>query len=111
MDDHRIAHGLSLELAQRATRVALESYQEQFREYDPQASWRTDSRATVRFTVAGRTLEGELRIDEHHVHLNLEVPLIFRPFRSAALKLIDEEIRTWIAKARLGQLPSGSEEA
>jgi len=106
MADHRIAHGLSLELAQRATRAALESYRRQFSENDPTASWLSDSHATVAFTVVGHTLGGDVRVDEHHVHLELEVPLIFRPFRNAALKVIDEEIRGWIAKARLGQLPS-----
>jgi hypothetical protein len=106
MARHKIPHGLSLDLAQRATRAALESYREQFPEVQPTGRWTSDSHAEVSFTVAGKTLRGEVDVDPQNILLDLDVPLVFRPFRSTALRIIDEEIRAWIAKARDGRLPS-----
>ena len=108
MATHRIPHGLSLDLARRATRAALESYRQRFPDNDPQGNWVNDSHARVEFTAGGRRIAGEVRVDDRDIHLDLEVPLLFRPFRAAAVAVIDEEIREWIARAERGQLPSTS---
>ena len=108
MARHSIVHGLSEELARRATRAALESYRDQFPDAQPTGRWLSDDHAQVQFTVAGKTLQGDVRVGARSIDLQLDVPLVFRPFRSAAIKIIDEEIRTWIAKARQGRLPSPS---
>ncbi|MCB9764382.1 MAG: polyhydroxyalkanoic acid system family protein [Alphaproteobacteria bacterium] len=100
---HNIHHGLAHELARRATRKALESYRDRFTEYNPQGRWVTEDRAELSFTVAGKTLEGVVQVGKSDVELELEVPLLFRPFRSAALQVIEKEILEWIQRAKQGE--------
>lgn len=101
---HSIPHDLSHEQARDATRHALESYRARFAEYKPTGAWLSPDRATVQFTVAGKTLSGTVDVLPKHIDLELDVPLIFRPFRSVAIKVIEDEIREWIARARTGNL-------
>ena len=42
------------------------------------------------------------------VELELEVPFLFRPFRKAAIRIIEGEIRQWIARAEAGELDDQS---
>lgn len=101
---HTIRHGLSHELARRATQRALESYKEQFAEYQPRGTWRDDRTADVSFTVLARELRGKVVVGPVDVELELEVPLLFRAFRSTAMQIIEKEIQSWIELARRGEL-------
>lgn len=102
---HRISHDLDLATARRATREALESYRKDFQEYSPTGEWLDDDNATVQFTVMGKTLRGAVSVAQDAVTLELkDIPFMFRPFRSAAIKVIDEEIRAWLDKAKAGKL-------
>jgi hypothetical protein len=101
---HRIPHDLSLELATRATREALEHYREDFKEYDTQGRWIDERHAQLSFRVLGRTLHGAVGVERDHISLELDLPLALRPFRNKALRLIEAEIRVWIERARNGEL-------
>ncbi len=102
---HAIPHDLDHETARKATRAALESYARDFAEYEPRGEWTDDDRATVAFTVMGKTIEGQVRVTEAAVELELsKVPFLFRPFRAQATEVIEGEIRGWIEKARKGEL-------
>ncbi len=59
---HVVKHGLDKDLAKRATLKAWESYQTRFAKYSPQATWVTNDRADVTFSVKGVTLKGALDI-------------------------------------------------
>lgn len=100
---HLIRHDLDRDLARRVTRKALESYRERFQEYSPAGRWLNDDHAQVQFTVLGRTLTGSVEVLARDVALELEVPLVFRPFRGVALKVIEDEIQQWIVQARAGK--------
>lgn len=101
---HTIPHGLSKELAVTATHKALDAYEARFAEYSPRQTWLGEDRAEIQFTAAGRTLRGSVVVGAKDIGLDLEVPLLFTPFKGRALKIIEEEIRAWIEKARTGQL-------
>jgi hypothetical protein len=101
---HRIAHGLDPELARKATRAALDSYRERFAAHDPGGEWTGPDRAVVWFQAAGVRLEGTVEVGPQEVVLDLEVPLIFRPLRKAALQVIEREVTEWIERARRGEL-------
>ena len=101
---HRIPHGLDLELARLATRAALESYRQRFSAHDPGGDWVSEDKATISFTAAGVRLEGSVEVDPQDIVLDLEVPLVFRPIRKLALELIEREVMEWIERARAGEL-------
>ena len=101
---HVVKHGLSQELAKKATLKAWDAYQARFAEYSPNANWVNEDRADVSFRVKGVTLKGALELEPGGIGLELEVPFLFRPFKKIAISKIEEEIRKWVGKAEKGEL-------
>lgn len=101
---HIIKHGISLELAEKATRKALESYQERFAEYNPQVDWQSEQKAAVSFGVKGVTLDGDIEVDANDIAIGMKVPLLLRPFKKKAITVVEEEIQKWVARAKAGEL-------
>jgi len=101
---HVIRHNLGLDLARKATRHALESYRKALPDYDPRGRWVTNDRAEVQFTVLGKTLTGSVDVRPSEVALHLEVPFLFRAFQGVAMKVVEQEIQTWLDKAKAGDL-------
>lgn len=104
MDQHRVPHGLPLEVAIQATRAALDSYRHRFPGAAPGGAWDDERTGRLWFEVAGKRLDGRIRIDEQAIELELDVPLVFRPFRKKALEIIEQEIALWVDRARRGEL-------
>ncbi|MCO4743204.1 MAG: polyhydroxyalkanoic acid system family protein [Proteobacteria bacterium] len=101
---HSIPHDLGLELGRKVTARALESYRDDFAEYSPQGRWVSADRAEVSFSVAGKTLAGAVDVKARVIELELKVPFLFRPFKSIAIGVIENEIREWINRAKAGEL-------
>lgn len=101
---HAVPHNLGQEKARKAADAALASYKERFAKYEPTATWRTERHADIAFRVKGVTLKGSLDINPHNIEMELEVPLLFRPFQGKALGLIESEVKKWIAKAEAGEI-------
>lgn len=101
---HSVAHDLSFDLAKKAATRALESYQERFAEYDPKLRWTSDRDAEVSFAVKGMSLKGNFAVQDKCIDIEMDVPLLMRPFRQKALEVVEREIGKWIDKARKGEL-------
>lgn len=104
MAQHEIQHDLDFDLAKLAAERAAESYAKRFAEYDYKATWVSSSRVELGFTVMGKRLTGAMNVKARKVELELEVPLVFRPFRGKALEIIEREARVWLEKAKNGEL-------
>lgn len=96
---HEVAHGLSREAARRVARQAFAAYAERFAAYSPSATWRDEDHAEVAFSARGLTLRGRLEVGDRTLRLELEVPLLLRPFRERALAVVEREIRAWVERA------------
>lgn len=101
---HSVPHDLDPALARRATEKAFEAYAERFASYSPTATWATDRRCEVGFTVKGFSLKGAIEIEPTEILMDLDVPFLFRVFKGQALDIIEREVRTWIEKARRGEV-------
>lgn len=101
---HEILHDLDFDLAKLAAERAAEAYAKRFAEYDYKATWVSSSRVELGFTVMGKRLTGAMNVKARKVELELEVPLVFRPFRGKALEIIEREARVWLEKAKNGEL-------
>ncbi|MFB6262192.1 MAG: polyhydroxyalkanoic acid system family protein [Bradymonadaceae bacterium] len=101
---HTVEHGLSKDLAKKATEHAFDAYQQKLSDYDPQANWVTDDEAEVTFSVKGYTLEGGIHLDEDVIELELDIPMLLKPFKSKAVSVVEDEIDKWVEKARQGDL-------
>ncbi|MCG8556250.1 MAG: polyhydroxyalkanoic acid system family protein [Proteobacteria bacterium] len=104
MVTHDIPHDLVPELARRAAQKAVQSYKEGLSKYDVQADWVSDDRVELSFAVKGKRLHGAMTVRPNDLHLELDVPLLFRPFSKLAIGVIEREAREWIDKAQAGQL-------
>ena len=101
--EHDIRHDLPVDQAQRVARLALESYATRFAKYEPAVQWSTDNQASVAFTVKGMRLSGGLKIERDRFRLDLDVPMLLRPFKGRAFAVIEREVQGWIAKAKAGE--------
>ena len=101
---HTVAHDLGREKAKRVAEAAWNSYSARFANYSPTCQWENDNKANIGFNVKGVKLEGSLEVNEKDIALDLDVPFLLRPFKGQALKVIEEEIRKWIGKAKAGSL-------
>ena len=101
---HSVSHDLGKEKARAVAEAAFESYQQKFAKYGPKATWAADSHADIQFTVKGVTLQGALAVTDRTIDMELSVPFLFRPFQGVALRMIEQEINEWLAKARAGEI-------
>ena len=97
---HVVPHDLGRARAKKVAEEALRSYTEKFAKYSPKATWVSDSKADIAFTVKGIHLGGSLEVSEKSIEMDLDVPLLLRPFKGQALSVIEGEIKEWIAKAK-----------
>lgn len=101
---HVVPHHLGQDKARKAADAALASYKERFAKYEPSATWQNERHADIMFRVKGVTLKGGLDINPDNIEMEIEVPLLFRPFKNKALDLIEREVTKWIAKAEAGEI-------
>jgi hypothetical protein len=101
---HSVPHDLPIPLARKAADAALEHYSRRFEEFAPEVTWTTDTTAEVLFKAKGMNIKGLFEVVQDAVHMELDVPMLLRPFRTKAMAVIEEEIQRWIERAKAGKL-------
>jgi hypothetical protein len=101
---HQIAHDLDMGLAKEAAVRAFEAYQQRFADYQPKILWNSERDARIDFTVKGMKMSGTLGILPKSIDLDLDVPFVFRLFKSKAIEVIEREVQVWLDKAKRGEL-------
>jgi hypothetical protein len=97
---HSVPHDLGQERAKQVAESALASYSQKYAKYNPKASWVSPYKAQISFQIKGMSLSGVVEVLDRAIELDLDVPFLFRPFKSQALTIIEGEIKEWIAKAK-----------
>lgn len=101
---HSVPHDLPPDLAKKAADAALESYRQRFADYDPQITWANDRSAHVEFRAKGMSMRGVFEILDDAITMDMDVPLLLRPFKAKAIEVVEQQIRDWVNKAKDGQL-------
>jgi hypothetical protein len=101
---HSVPHDLGKDAAKRAAVAAFDSYKQRFAQYKPTTSWTSDDHADISFSAKGITLKGQLDVTPTSIDMDLDVPFLLRPFKDKALGAVDQEIISWIAKAKRGEI-------
>lgn len=101
---HVIQHDLDTATAKKVADRAFAEYSARYPDYRPQLAWVSDRRADVAFNAKGVKLSGAMEIEPDSIALELDVPFLFRPFQKKAIEVIDREVRTWLGKAKSGEL-------
>jgi hypothetical protein len=93
---HVVQHSLSKADAKRAIEAAWASYSQRLAKYGPRLQWLNEDQGRVNFTVRGKDFEGGFRIADRTFELELDVPLLMRPFVKPATAAIDREVGKWV---------------
>ena len=101
---HSVPHDLGRDTARKVAEAALGSYQKKFAEYKLSVDWVAPDRAQLSFSVKGLTLKGGIEVSENDIAMELDVPLLLRPFKKTALNVIEGQIKEWIEKAKAGKI-------
>ena len=101
---HAVHHELGQDLAKKVAEAAFASYAQKFAKYSPKADWISPQRANISFSVKGMKLSGSLEVSATAIEMDLDVPFLLKPFKGTAISVIEGEIRTWIGKAKAGEI-------
>jgi hypothetical protein len=105
---HEIPHDLDVSLAKEAAARAFDAYQKRFASFQPRMQWTSEREARIEFNVKGMKLQGTIGIQPRTIDVDLDVPFLFRPFKSKAIEVIDREVKVWLDKAKRGELSKPS---
>ncbi len=83
---------------------AVESYCERFSKYGPETQWLNEDEVRIGFRVRGIELSGLLRLLPHAIVLDMNVPILLRPFQTKAIDVIEAQVQSWLQRTRSGEL-------
>jgi hypothetical protein len=101
---HSVPHDLGQDKARTVAEAAFTSYKAKLGKYRPETRWVSDRRAEISFSVKGISLKGSVEVSPNAIDMELDVPLLLRPFQSLAMGVVEDEIRGWIRKAEAGEI-------
>ena len=101
---HVIEHGLDAATAHKVTERAFAEYKTLYPSYDPTLTWTSDRAAKVGLSAKGLKLHGSVLLREGAIDVELEVPFLLKVFQKRAMEVIDREVRTWVERARAGEI-------
>jgi hypothetical protein len=101
---HAVPHDLGPDRAKKVAESAIASYEKRFEKYHAKARWTSPTRAEISFNVKGMSLSGTLEVQAKAIEMDLDVPFLLRPFKGTAISVIEEEIKSWLAKEKAGGL-------
>lgn len=101
---HVVKHDLSRDTARKVAEHAFHSYRQQYAKYNPTLTWVSENRARASFSVKGMMLTGTIDLLPNAIAFDLDVPFVFRVFKSRAIGIIERELKAWTAKAESGEI-------
>ncbi|MBI5493478.1 MAG: polyhydroxyalkanoic acid system family protein [Deltaproteobacteria bacterium] len=101
---HAIQHGLDPAIARRVADAAIKSYLERFQQYSPSLTWTDPTHAEIAFSAKGVSIRGTFTLAPGAIEVEMEVPFVFKLFKSQAIRIIEEEVQRWVTLAKDGKL-------
>src|SRR5262245_18891323 len=95
---HVLHHSLDVATSKQIFNRAFAQHQKRFAEYEPKSRWLDDQHAEVRFNVKGIRMTATVEFRPRSVEIDLDVPFLFRPFRSIGIRILEQELRKMIAE-------------
>jgi hypothetical protein len=96
-----VKHGLEdRDRVRTVIEKAYEAYRERLADHKPKLEWLSQDEARVSFSVIGKSLASNFKVQGDSVVVEGDIPFIFRPFRSKIEGVLREEVEKWAAKAR-----------
>lgn len=93
---HSVKHTLEPDALHQLIERAFAYYESRHPKYEPTLSWLEPNKAELRFNARGLKLGARLEIQPGEAIVEMDVPLLLRPFQGAARQVIDREITRWL---------------
>lgn len=97
---HEIRHGLSIDQAKQAAKLALADYQRRYADKGLDARWISDVRAEIEFSAKGAKVQAVVDVLPDVLKVDAKVPFVLRPFKSVAVNAVEQEAQKWIRQVR-----------
>jgi len=102
---YSVQHGLSdISQVRAVVDKAYEAYKERLASHNPTLSWNGDDKAKIEFSVMGKSIATDVRIDEKELNIEGDLPWAFKFFEKKILDVVGGEVDKWLEKARNGEL-------
>jgi hypothetical protein len=82
--------------AKRAIETAFGEYSKRYSGFAPQLQWLEPELAQVGFQALGRKIVAQVRVLDRALEIDMDVPLLVRPFVGRATAAIDREVARWV---------------
>ncbi len=101
---HTIDTGLDKARSKKAIDRAMDEYKRRFAEYTPRYDWTTDDAGEFSFNAKGIKLGGTIKVRDHKVDVDMDVPFLFKIFQGRAMQVIEDQVVFWVEKAKKGEI-------
>jgi hypothetical protein len=95
---HSIPHSLSDDEARQMLDAAFAHYHARHPGYHPSLSWLNPRQATLGLRIGGYELSGRLSLRPGEVGIEMDVPLLLRPFQGTVKQRINREAARWLER-------------
>src|SRR4051794_39555199 len=95
---HRFLHGVDQDRAANAVKQAFQHYHRRYPNYGLDLAWTGPFSATLSFRAKGLAIRCDLAIEPDAVEVEVDLPLILRPFQGRVKTLAEREARVWIER-------------
>lgn len=96
---HSVAHALGQPRAREVLEQAFGHYQARHPHARLARTWLSDSDGQIEMFIGGFHLRATVRVSDRDVAVDLDVPLLARPFVPKIRDRLDREIGDWLRKA------------
>jgi hypothetical protein len=96
---HTVNHSLEVHEACALVERAFTHYEARYPAYQPSMSWTEPGRAEIRFNAKGFKLSARVELQPGRAVVEMDVPLLLRPFQGIARQVIDREVSRWLARS------------
>lgn len=101
---HTIDTGLDKARSKKAIDKAMDEYKARFAEYSPRYDWTSEDDGEFSFSAKGIKLGGSIKVRDHKVDVDMDVPFLFKIFQGKAMQVIEEQVVFWVEKAKKGDI-------
>lgn len=93
---HAISHALPQDEAQKLIDRAFAHYLERYPKYEPTLHWQDPQHGEICVSIRGYKLHARVVLGPGETVVEMDVPMLLRPFQGTAVRTIEREAQRWL---------------